>query len=75
MTSIQTLWTEWKNADDAWSAALARAFGKNAGDARYATDISGYPEECRTAHDRAVAARRAFMDAGGFTALFPRKTA
>ena len=40
----------WSAADEAYSAALHRAFGRDACNRRYDTDKSAHPEECQKAY-------------------------
>ena len=48
-------------ADDAWSEALKRTFGMNAGDARY--DARGYSTpELKRLHDRRMMEMRHYFD-------------
>jgi hypothetical protein len=50
-------------AENAWSAALVKAFGKDACNRRYDVDITGHPPECVRLMDKRQAAMRAWQKA------------
>lgn len=50
----------WEAAEEKWSNALRRAFGKDACNRRYDADKSSHPEECRVARAEWIAARDAW---------------